>query len=355
MSIELPINKPEALPINLELETYNSAADIKVTIEALEAGESILITKFYSNGLNLLKELKKHLLRKMPNKSFSEQRAFREVYSKLSNQVLVEVQNYKLKVRKSPEIGWFEKLYPGQDNFLLTFPQVQGMNSSWQWYQNGVPIPVLRNKLKPYYGTYFPTRFDHLILFDNWLKRYVGPKKSAMDIGVGCGVLSLQLVKQGFQKVFATDTNPNAIFGLKEFMGDTKVSRKIELDHGNLFGKFDQQSELIVFNPPWLPQSKDVEGMDTAIYYNDKLFPEFFAEAKKHLSPEGQLVLLFSNLGEISGVTEEHPIRNELAEGGRFQLVSCLNRKVKEASSKTKRDQPWKGEEEVELWILKHK
>ncbi|MEP1488725.1 MAG: hypothetical protein ABJK28_09885 [Algibacter sp.] len=101
-------------------------------------------------------------------------------------------------VKKSPFIGWLEKLYPEITDFLLPFPHVQGLNSAWQWYQNGISIPVLRNKIHPYYGTYFPTRFDHLILFDNWLNRYNGPKKSAIEVGIGSGVLSFQMIKHGF-------------------------------------------------------------------------------------------------------------------------------------------------------------
>lgn len=90
--------------------------------------------------------------------------------------MLLEVVDQKLTVDKSPSIGWLEKLYPENNHFLLSFPQIQGMNSAWQWYEKGVSIPVLRNKIHPYYGTYFPTRFEHLVVFDNWLKRYEGPK-----------------------------------------------------------------------------------------------------------------------------------------------------------------------------------
>ncbi len=214
---------------------------------------------------------------------------------------------------------------------------------------------MLRNKIYPFYGTYFPTRFDHLILFDNWLKRYEGPKKTAIDVGIGSGVLSFQMIKHGFQKVFGTDSNPNAIVGLTEFMGDTKLSRKIELDFGHLFGKWKKQTELIVFNPPWLPQSHDPGRIDEAIYYTKNLFPEFFAEAKQRLLPDGKLVVFFSNLAQITNVTKEHPIEKELAEGGKFQLEKWFKKTVKAASEKTKRDQHWRSSEEVELWVLTNK
>jgi predicted RNA methylase len=355
MITDIKVNKPEPITTGKITESFKLGTDVQFTIEALEAGKPILIKEYYSNGLLLLKELQTHLNREFPNKSFQEQREYRSEYYKLSNLILIEIVDHKLAVKKSPLIGWLEKLYPEISDFFLSFPQVQGLNSAWQWYQNGISIPVLRNKLHPYYATYFPTRFDHLELFDNWLKRYKGHKKSAIDVGIGSGVLSLQMIKYGFQKVFGTDTNPNVIVGLKEFMGDTKLSRKIELDFGHLFGKWEKQTELIVFNPPWLPKSHDLDRIDEAIYYNEKLFPDFFSEAKQRLLPEGKLVLIFSNLAQITNVTNEHPIEKELAEGGRFQLEKCLKKTVKAASKKTKRDQHWRSAEEVELWILTNK
>ncbi|MFT6962457.1 MAG: hypothetical protein ACJAWV_002188 [Flammeovirgaceae bacterium] len=354
MNTAIKINKPTPISAGEKMKPFSRETDTRATIEVLEAGKPVVIKEFYSNGLLLLKELQNYLKGKFSNKSFQEQREFRFEYQKLSNLILIEVAEHKLAVKKAPSIGWLEKLYPETSAFLLPFPKVQGLNSAWQWYENGITIPVLRNKIHPYYGTYFPTRFDHLTLFDNWLKRYEGAKKTAIDVGVGSGVLSFQMVKYGFQKVFGTDTNPNAIVGLTEFMGTTKLSRKVELDFGHLFGKWEKQTELIVFNPPWLPASHELDGMDEAIYYKDALFPDFFAEAKKRLLPEGKLVVLFSNLAQITNATKEHPIENELATGERFQLERCFKKTVKSASDKTKRDQSWRESEEVELWVLTH-
>jgi hypothetical protein len=355
MITDLTINKPQPFESKQALALFDRTTDVKSTIKGLEAGVPVLISEFYSDGLVLLKELRMHLNRKLPNLTFKEQRAYRAQYRKLSNLVYIEVANGQLIPKKAPKIGWLEKFYPNEPPFLLSFVQVQGLNSSWQWYTKGVSIPTLRNKVHPYYGTYFPTRFDHLILFDNWLKRYDGPKKGAIEVGIGSGVLSFMMVKHGFQKVFGTDTNPNAIFGLAQFMGDTKLSRKIELDFAPLFGKWEKQTELIVFNPPWLPESTAQDGDDRAIYYNSKLFPDFFEGAKQRLLPEGKLVIIFSNLAQITNVTTEHPIEHELAQGGRFVLENCYTKSVKAASNKTTRDIHWRATEKVELWELVHK
>jgi hypothetical protein len=354
-SADLKINRSEPIKSGAEKGSFFRESDIQETIDVLLAGEYILIEELYSNGLVLLNELQSYLKKTYPNESFQEQREFRSRYRKLSNLILIKVNKHKITIKKAPLIGWLEKLYPEKNDFLLPFPQIQGLNSAWQWYSNGVVIPGLRNKVHPYYGVYFPTRFEHLLLFDNWLKRYEGPKKSAFDVGIGSGILSLLLVKHGFQKSFGTDVNPNAIIGLNESMEGTKLSRKIEIEYGHLFGKWEKQTELIVFNPPWLPASRDLDRIDEAIYYNNKLFPDFFEDAKKRLLPEGRIVLLFSNLGQITNVTKEHPIEKELLDGGRFELDKCLKKSVKAASEKTKRNQHWRSTEEVELWVLKHK
>ena len=73
------------------------------------------------------------------------------------------------------------------------------------------------------------------------------------------------------------------------------------------------------------------------------------------LSPDGKLVVIFSNLAQITNVTTEHPIEQELEKNDRFQLDNCIKKKVKKASQKTTRNQHWRDNEEVELWELSHK
>jgi len=352
---EIEVTKPKPISFKDIKEWYTPTDEVQSTIDALKEGKYILITELYSNGLKILEGIKNHLEETLPSQTFKEQRDQRLVYRTLSNNVLIQITDHLIDVNKAPTSGWFKILYPELSKFLLPFPQVQGLNSAWQWYVNGIVIPLLRNKLHPYYGTYFPTRFDHLELFDKWLKRYEGPKKTAVDVGIGSGVLALQMLKYGFQKVYGTDTNPNAIVGLTKFMGKTKLARKIELEHAALFGNLKKPTELIVFNPPWLPQTEDSDGIDTAVYYNDQMFEDFFSEAKKWLLPDGHLVLLFSNLAELSSLTTDHPIKNEIASGNRFQLHRNLSKKVRAASTKTNRKQMWRATEEVELWVLTHK
>lgn len=167
MNTKIEVNKPTPIPTKVEMFTFREGEDLRATIKVLEQGEYVWINALYSDGIFLLKELHNYLGKKLPNKTFKEQQIYRSEYHRLSNLVLFEVVDQKLTVDKSPSIGWLEKLYPENNHFLLSFPQIQGMNSAWQWYEKGVSTPVLRNKIHPYYGTYFPTRFEHLVVFDN--------------------------------------------------------------------------------------------------------------------------------------------------------------------------------------------
>lgn len=351
MENKLKASRPEPITSNIDVFPFNSQTKAQDAIDALIDGYQILIVDYFSSGLTLLNRLKQFIKTEYSEESFKGQREFRSAFRELSNRILLKVTDHKLAVRKAPEIGWLKILYPELNEFLLPFPQIQGLNSAWQWYKKGIYIPVLKQKINPWFGTYFPTRFEHLELFDSWVKRYNGEKKSAFDIGAGSGILSFQLLKNGFGKVYGTDTNPNAIIGLNE--NKNTLQSKMELVHGDLFAGSNVKTELIVFNPPWLPASQDLDEIDKAIYYNPELFPKFFAETKKHLQPNGRVVLLFSNLAQITKVSDSHPIETELAKGGRFEKELFLQKKVRMSSKKTRRDQTWRTSEMVELWVLK--
>lgn len=352
---EVQVKCPEPIVGDVDVMPFKKKMDTQFAIEALVDGDFVVILDFFSTGLIVLNALRQYLEKKHSNQSFKGQREYRSEYRELSNQILVLVSNHRLAAKKSPEIGWFKLFYPELEEFLLPFPQVQGLNSAWQWYQKGISIPVLNQKVYPFFGTYFPTRFEHLILFDNWLKEFKGDKSNAIDIGVGSGVLSFQMLKHGFEKIIGTDVNPNAIIGLSRDKKNLDLTSKIELRYGDLFANSDEKSELIVFNPPWIPAGHDLEGIDKAIYYDSDLFPNFFSEAEKHLNPNGRVVLLFSNLAEVTNVSNTNPIEEEILNGGRFEKDVLIESSVNSASKHTRRNQIWRGDEKVQLWVLKLK
>lgn len=345
-------NRPMPITSDLDIVPYSKNMPPEEAVDALCEGYYVMITDFYSSGLLILNKLTKRVKRLYGGNSYLKQRIYRSKYNNISNRLLVVVKNHKLAVKKAPKIGWFKILYSELNEFALPFVQVQGLNSSWQWYRNGVKIPVIKNKIHPWYGTYFPTRFEHLYLFNDWLTTYEGNKSIATDIGTGCGILSIQMLEQGFKKVLSTDSNPNAILSFNEYLKSNNLSEKIDLIYGDLFAGHNEKYDLIVFNPPWLPLKYENSNLDKAIYYDDDLFPRFFENSYKNLKKDGKLIIIFSNLGKITLKNYISPIENELLNYKRFKTEKKITQKVGKSSERTKRNQSWRSKEEVELWIL---
>jgi len=343
--------RPEPLELGENPIRITKKSDNQDAVLILLSGEYILVEDRYSTGMAVLSKLKQFVFGNKKKDDFTAYRDKRSEFYHASNRLLAPVRSNSIALKKSPEIGWLNILYPDLQDFLLTFPKIQGLNSSWQWYLKGIKYPGLKEKIHPYYGTYFPTRFDHLHLFDNWLKKFNGPKNLATDIGTGCGVLAFQMLNRGFEKVIASDINPNSILSVREHAQRIGESDRVYTFQSDLFEKHDQKADLVVFNPPWLPAQKDIEGLDNAIYYESGLFERFFEKAADYIHDKGKLVLLFSNLAESQGVTGQHPVKEELVNNNRYRQIRLLKRKVKQSSKKTKRRDHRKNEY-VELWEL---
>lgn len=329
--------------------------DTENTVNEMIAGKYVIVEEYYSNGLEVLSQLKKSLLKIYTDKSFQGKRKYRSVFREASHRLIIKVKDNTLDVKKAPNIGWLEILYPEVSEFYISYPEVQGLNSSWQWYKKGVEVKTLNLAIYPYYNTYFPTRFDHLKLFDKWLKKYEGEKTNAIEIGVGSGILSFQLLQNGFENIYATDTNKNAIIGVAQECERLGFVSKITLAFKDLFEECDRKADIIVFNPPWLQaQHKLEEGIDKAMYYEDELFPRFFEQAKEHLNENGKIVLIFSNLAQVVDEESSHPIIDELKSNNRYRKELHLRRNVRASSRRTKRTDS-RSLEKVELWVLSPK
>jgi methylase of polypeptide subunit release factors len=356
LSSNIPIpNRPEPIPTDTPVWAAKKDTDRGEILQLLLKGEQVLVEDRFQTGLDLLASLKRQVFGKSKELDFEQEREKRRIFREASNRLLIPVEKHRIALKNAPDIGWLAKFYPDRNLFFMPLPQIQGLNSSWQWYVKGVHFPTLDFDIHPYYGVYFPTRFEHLQLFDKWLKNNRLNKVSAMDIGTGCGVLTFMLLNRGFDHVLATDIHPNALISVHENAVKHHLAERISLLQADLFDGCTDQQDLIVFNPPWIPASKNefTGGINDAVYYKDpSLFTRFFEHSVNFLKPEGVLMFIFSNFAEINQITIYHPVKHELETGGRFVLSDMKRMKVKAASSRTKRIDR-RLDEEVELWVLK--
>ena len=344
------IIRPEIFQGELEVFPVHKNSELEEVFYYLEAGHRVIIEDFYSTGLQLLNELKRRIA-KIDDAQFKNAHAARGLYRKLSHQVLAEVDKHKIQLKKAPHIPWLKTLYPHiEDAFAISFPDIQALNSSWQWYEKGIQIPGLPHQIHPWFGVYFPTRFEHIQLFQQYLKENSSSNKTAYDIGCGSGILSFIMEQNGFQEIHATDINPNALKSMETSIQKHHY-KNIQLHQGDLFANSESSADLIVFNPPWLPEKTNTV-LDLAVYYSPELFPMFFEQAHQRMTAGSKLVLLFSNLLKLTHPNEAHPIEEELKNNNRFQLDRLLQKPIKQASKKTKRNTSRRADELAELWVL---
>ncbi|MFQ5761599.1 MAG: HemK2/MTQ2 family protein methyltransferase [Candidatus Bathyarchaeia archaeon] len=98
---------------------------------------------------------------------------------------------------------------------------------------------------------YYPAE-DSYLLLDHV---NVEPGQKVLDMGCGCGVLSLEAARQGGW-VVAVDVNPQAARATKANAKLNDLADRIDVVGGDLFTVFTNSVvfDVVIFNPPYLPR-----------------------------------------------------------------------------------------------------
>ncbi len=311
-------------------------------------GDTLRLSDRYGLGLDILEQLLPLLEPPGEGAPFAQRRAFQARYRQAALRLLAPIRDHRVDLEAAPPVGFLAELYPELSHFALPVVELEDMANAWRRYRDGVHLAVLGQRVHPFYGTYAPTRTAHLELFATWLSGYAGARAVAVDVGTGCGVLALMLARAGFDRVLATDINPNAVESVRRELQRRPEPPPIEPRLRDLLGQARTQANLIAFNPPWT-QGEVHSPLDAALLFEEGLFERFFDQALSHLAPGGRVVLLFSTIMQLVQPELPHPILSEL-ERGRFVLVDKLQRRIR-----PKRDDRGirrRTRERVELWEL---
>src|SRR3989344_1056066 len=110
-------------------------------------------------------------------------------------------------------------------------------------------------------------------------------KKVVLDVGCGCGILSLIMAVHGAAEVTAVDIGPKSVQNTRLNVRNYKLSN-VEVRLSNLFSKVnDSRFGLIVFNAPFF-YSRKVPKSETlaAIASDGSTLHKFFEGFPKHLA-----------------------------------------------------------------------
>jgi release factor glutamine methyltransferase len=151
---------------------------------------------------------------------------------------------------------------------------------------------------------YYP-REDSIMLAEQ-LEKEEG--KKILDMGCGSGFLSILAAKKNF--VTSVDINAKACRTAKNNAMKNEVN--IEVIHSDLFSRVSGRFDIIVFNPPYLPDIEEDELKDIS-YHGGKtgreVIEKFIEKAKDFLEENGKILLLISSLTgekEVLKLLENH-------------------------------------------------
>jgi len=136
---------------------------------------------------------------------------------------------------------------------------------------------------------YPPSEDSHLI--EQEVKKYALNKR-VLDIGSGSGILARAAINAGAKSALASDINQESIKLLKK--------KKIPSIQSDLFSKIKGKFDLIIFNPPYLPQEKredrESQLITTGGKKGDEIIIKFLHQAPSYLNKNGIILILLSSL-----------------------------------------------------------
>jgi 2-polyprenyl-3-methyl-5-hydroxy-6-metoxy-1,4-benzoquinol methylase len=348
--------KPEIHDITMRFATFRAGMNYRQALEKLESGSSIKIEGTYSTAVSIYSWIKKKINMNNHAADYISARKLKQRLNLLTNRLFIRIKDHKVDLHNAPEIAWLKIFYPGRNDFLISLPDMLGLNGSWQWYSRGIDYPLISTRLHPFYGVYFPSRKEHLILFDNWLSGNKRDFNNGLDIGTGCGILSLIMARHGITNIHATDINPNAVYSTSMEFERLKIPYPITVERASFFGSLSEVRGLTVFNPPWIPGTA-FNMIDRGIYYEAGFFRNFFDQAKEKMSPGSTLALIFSNFAIEAGITDHNPVEKEISLNKNFRVKEKLSSKIHERTAK--KGKSWlnhiREKEITELWIIERR
>ncbi len=356
MSLPPDIIKPVIRPPGDWHADVKPGAPFRDILKLVKRGQDICITGTYGFAMSFYAWLKKHMATRYPAHDYLSSRRNRSALFELQAHIWIRFINRHPDLINAPENPWLAGFYPKNDDFLMTFSDYLGMNGARQWFEKGIQYPVISHRVHPFYGTYFPSRYDHLIIFDRWLSENKDYARG-VDIGSGCGILSFIMLKHGIRNIHATDINPNAVYSFRQDIKKFAIKKtdSIFIEKADLHGSLvPQAGDIIVFNPPWIPGPAE-KTLDQATYYDEGFFYRFFDEMSASCPTGTDMLLLFSNYAIVAGLTSEHPIKKALNKHkAQFQLNAFHKEKLTQKPSK-KKGWLWtlREKEEIELYLIK--
>mgnify|MGYP001567578073 CR=1 FL=1 len=157
------------------------------------------------------------------------------------------------------------------------------------------------------------------------LAKYVDrfAKGKILDLGTGSGIQS-KIALRHTKDVLAVDIDKEAVNYVKK--------KKIKAKISDLFSKVNEKFDLIIFNPPYLPEEeledKESKKITTGGKYGHEILERFFSQVNKHLNKDGRILIVFSSLTnkeKIDKIIKKNNFKFKILEQNKvfFETLYC--------------------------------
>ncbi len=160
-------------------------------------------------------------------------------------------------------------------------------------------------KLKPCSKVYKPC--DDSFILGEAIAAEVRKGEKVLDMGTGAGIQAMIAASKGGE-VTAVDINNKAIECLRYNAELNKL--EIRIIKSNMFSEINYSFDLIVFNPPYLPEDEmDPEDELTLAWDGGKdgrdVVDRFLEQFESHLNREGRVLLIQSSLNGLDSTMKK--------------------------------------------------
>jgi release factor glutamine methyltransferase len=161
--------------------------------------------------------------------------------------------------------------------------------------------------------------------------------KKVLDMGTGSGIQAIAARAGGAARVLGVDKNKKAVELCKK-NAEAAGFADIEFKHSDLFLEVNENFDLIIFNPPYLPSEEHLSiSKDYDLVGGEKgneLSIEFLKKAIEYLKDKGCILLICSSLSnpfEIFNYAKSFGYDYEILEEMRldFETLYCVKFWVK--------------------------
>ncbi|MCW4006604.1 MAG: class I SAM-dependent methyltransferase [Candidatus Bathyarchaeota archaeon] len=149
--------------------------------------------------------------------------------------------------------------------------------------------------------------------------------KRVLEVGAGCGILSVVAAKQA-QQVVAVDINPYAIRCAKQNAHKNGVHNKVAFLQADLFTSLNKAAkfDLIFFNSPYVPSEQNEDASWLARAWaggatGRQVIDRFISQVGGYVAVGGAVFLLQSNLAGVEQTLSQFALNGMCGE----VVVSC--------------------------------